>query len=279
MIRPDRSQLAQLTPFERVAFEVCDVANRNRLLKDWAHVYLRTFGAGWVHFFTQHVRHVAGLERIPAGQPDRGVVLVSNHRSFFDLYVVSCVLLRERRWVERMYFPVRSSYFYERPDGIVVNGIMSALAMYPPVLRDDGRRGFNQYMVDVLAEQLGEPGTLIGIHPEGTRSKSDDPYTLLPVKSGVGQILHKGRGVALPVFVNGLLNDFPKQLLSNWDGTGEPVVIVFGEPVPLDDLYEREGTPETHQAIADRLKGVLEGLGQEEKALRANLGLPPFPRR
>ncbi len=59
--------------------------------------------------------------------------MVSNHRSFFDLYVVSSVIVK-RGLEQRLMFPVRSQFFYDSPLGLAVNGAMSFFAMYPPVV-------------------------------------------------------------------------------------------------------------------------------------------------
>mgnify|MGYP001480307136 CR=1 FL=1 len=33
-----------------------------------------------------------------------------------------------------------------------------------------------------------QPGTVVGLHPEGTRGKGPDPYTFLPAQPGVGKL-------------------------------------------------------------------------------------------
>lgn len=274
MIRPTEEQLAVLSRFERVAFEICDQVNRRPLVKSACHTYLRTFGASWVYHATRNLVHIDGVENIASLRPERGVLLVVNHRSFFDLYAISSVLLRNSSWVRRMYFPVRSTYFYERVDGVAVNAVMSALAMYPPILRDQNKRGFNQFSVELMAELSREPGTVIGIHPEGTRGKGPDPYQLLPPQLGVGQIVHAARPIVLPVFTLGLSNDFPRQVRGNFDGSGDPITVVFGAPVDLSDFYAQEPRARTFKAIAERLHDELGTLAGREKALRKRRGLP-----
>ena len=86
----------------------------------------------WVRVGSQHLQRISGLEHVRDLAPDRGVFLVANHRSFFDFYVISAVVLRNSDWVKRMYFPVRSTFFYEGVAGMAVNAVMSAMAMYPP---------------------------------------------------------------------------------------------------------------------------------------------------
>jgi len=274
MIRPTSEQLALLEGFEKTAFAWCDAWNRYEPLKRAGHAFLRTFGAGWVHVCTRNILHVYGLDHVTSLHPERGVMIAANHRSFFDLYVITSVLLRKTDWVQRMYFPVRANYWYERPDAILANGIMSAWAMYPPVLRQAEKRAFNQYVVDYLSAVVDRPGTVIGVHPEGTRNKTDDPYTLLPAQPGIGQIIRAARPVVLPVFILGLGNDLPKQVKGNFDGRGEPITVVFGKPLDLQRFYDQPMKLRTYMNVSNHLRDELTKLGNEERAIRAREGFP-----
>jgi 1-acyl-sn-glycerol-3-phosphate acyltransferase len=274
MLRPTPEQLETLSRMEKIAFTVADRANRWPLLKRSGQAYLRTIGRSWVHHCTKNLLHVYGRENLPTTMPERGVVLVSNHRSFFDMYVIAAVLFRSTTWVKDLYFPVRSDYFYDRPDGIVVNGVMSAMAMYPPILRDPKKRRFNQFSMDVLSELGATPGSVIGMHPEGTRNKGDDPYTLLTVRPGTGQLVHDAKPVVIPMFILGLTNDFPKQVKSNFDGTGDPITLVIGAPMDLSAHHASPGNLKTYTKISRAVGAAITALGQQERAIRAREGFP-----
>ncbi len=229
-------------------------------------------GSTWIHHFTKHLRHVHGLERLPAFDPGRSFILVSNHRSFFDLYVVTGDLVR-RGLPHRIVFPVRSTFFYDSPAGLFVNGVMSFFAMYPPIFRDKHQQPLNVASLDELTWLLRRGGTFAGLHPEGTRKKDDDPYTFLPAQPGVGRVIHAAQVPVIPVFINGLINDLRRQVTSNFDGTGTPVLVVFGEPIDFSDLYARKGSVRVYKEAADRTMRTIGELGQEEKRLRSELGL------
>jgi 1-acyl-sn-glycerol-3-phosphate acyltransferase len=233
----------------------------------------RVIGARWIDFFTRNLRHVYGLDRLPPLDADKSFLCVSNHRSFFDLYVVSAVLVR-RGLPHRLLFPVRSHFFYDTPLGFFVNGVMSFFAMYPPVFRDPKRAALNLAGVDEIVWMLRRGGAWVGIHPEGTRKKDDDPYTLLPAQTGVGRIIHKARVPVIPVFVNGLSNDLPAQLAGNVTKKGPPIVVVFGRPVDFGTLLDESASPRTYRRIAERTLEVVGELGQEERLIRAT-----FPSR
>ncbi|HVR20294.1 MAG TPA: lysophospholipid acyltransferase family protein [Polyangiaceae bacterium] len=230
----------------------------------------RIIGSTWIHHFTKHLRFVFGMERLPPFEKHQSYVLVSNHRSFFDLYVVTGHLVR-LGLKHRILFPVRASFFYDSPLGLFVNGVMSFFAMYPPIFRERKKAFLNPASIEELGWLLRRGGMLAGIHPEGTRNLGDDPYSFLPAQRGVGKIIHAARVPVIPVFVNGLINDLPRQIGSNFDGTGRKIVVVFGAPVDFGELLLAPSTPKVHQAIADRTLEAIATLGSEERKHRAAL--------
>jgi len=228
----------------------------------------RTVGCGWIHHCTKHLRHVHGYERLPPLDPAKSFILVANHRSFFDLYVVFGDLVH-RGLRHRIVFPVRSTFFYDHPLGLFVNGIMSFFAMYPPLFRERKKALMNPLALEELAFLLRRGGMFAGIHPEGTRKKDEDPYTFLPAQRGVGKVIQDSRVPVIPVFINGLINDLPRQVWGNFDRKGRDIFVVFGAPVEFGDLLDQGKSPKVHQAIADRVMQAVADLGQEERALRA----------
>ncbi|HVZ33941.1 MAG TPA: lysophospholipid acyltransferase family protein, partial [Polyangiaceae bacterium] len=230
----------------------------------------RTIGQSWITLATSRLHHVHHIERLDCVRPARSFILVSNHRSFFDLYVVTATLLRSGLR-HRIVFPVRSNFFYDTLPGFFVNGVMSFFAMYPPLFRDKRLAALNALGLDELAHLLRGGHTLVGIHPEGRRNPSDDPYTLLPPQSGIGRLIHRARGTpVIPVFTNGLLpNNLPRQVLSNFDGTGTPIHSVFGAPIDFGTLLEEPPSPRLFARLAARCLEEVAQLGREEKQLRA----------
>ncbi|MEJ7624575.1 MAG: hypothetical protein WKF34_11345, partial [Pyrinomonadaceae bacterium] len=68
----------------------------------------------------------------------------------------------------------------------------------------------------------------------------------------------------IPVFIAGLGNDLPKQILGNWAG-GENVRIWFGEPIDLSEFYTKEDRRRTHKEIADFLMLKIAELGEKDE--------------
>ena len=228
----------------------------------------RNIGARWINGSLTNLRQVHGEERLPELRADQSFLLVSNHRSFFDMYAVTAYLVG-RGLPHRMLFPVRSNFFYDNPLGPLVNGAMSFFAMYPPIFRQPSMAAFNLAGLDEIVRVLRQGGSLVGVHPEGTRKKDDDPYTLLPAQPGIGRLIYHARVPVLPVFVNGLGNSIPKQIAGNVTGKGRPVHIVFGAPVDFGPHLDAPPSPRVYKRLSERALEVISALGQEERELRA----------
>lgn len=229
----------------------------------------RTVGTAWIDVCTKHLRRVHGFERIPPLSPDESFIFVCNHRSFFDLYVITMELFR-RGMTQRIVFPVRAHFFYDSYLGLFVNGVMSFFAMYPPIFREKQKAFVNVASLQELSYLIRRGGVFVGMHPEGTRNTSDDPLAFLPAQPGVGKIIHESRVKVIPVFINGLLpHDLKRQVLSNFDGTGRPIHIVFGAPIDFSNEFAQKSSPKLHRAISERCMEAIAELGREERALRA----------
>lgn len=203
-------------------------------------------------------------------EDEQSVLVVANHRSFFDLYVITARLVRGGLR-KRIVFPVRSDFFYDSWLGLIVNFWMSFLSMYPPLFRDKKKASLNLLALDELAWLLERGGVFAGLHPEGTRKRDDDPYTFLPARPGVGRVIYRARTTVVPVFINGLGNNLLHQVWSNFTGKGQPVLVVYGEPINFDDLLSQPASSQLYRQIAERCMQAVGKAGEEERLLRAQL--------
>src|SRR4051794_24276985 len=97
---------------ERVALSIGHSLNERAPGKAVQTAFHRAFGRVWVRECIKNLLHTDGLEPLRSLAPERGVLLACNHRSFFDLYVVSSLLFEERLpWFQHIVFPVRSTFF------------------------------------------------------------------------------------------------------------------------------------------------------------------------
>ena len=259
-----------LTATERLIHAVARGVNHRPVLKRWSHGFLRTVGASWVHYCSRNLLQVTNLDALAALDPDRGVIIASNHRSYADMYLVSSVLLPRCGWIERMYFPVRSEFIYDRIGGLVVNAVVAGMAMYPPVYRQPARRALNRETVDFVVNELRRPGTVVGMHPEGRRSTTADPYTLLPAQPGIGEIVHRARPVVVPAFIAGVPQELVAGVRANFGRGGAPpaITIAFGEPRTLAEYADAPPGAKTALRIAEAIRADIERLGARDRELR-----------
>jgi 1-acyl-sn-glycerol-3-phosphate acyltransferase len=258
---------SSLSRLERAQIRFVRASLRPGALDRGIRVLQRTVGQWWINTVTAKLRHVHGWERLPAWDPNGSIICVANHRSFFDLYMTTAVLVAHGL-PHRILFPVRSTFFYDHPLGPFVNGAMSFFAMYPPIFRDRKRAALNLASLDEVASLLKRGGFFVGLHPEGTRKKDDDPYSFLPAQSGVGRVIRKAGVPVIPVFVNGLGNDLVQQVRGGLTGTGRPVHSVFGAPIDFGGLARAPTSPRTYRQVAEKCLDAIGRLGQEEKSLR-----------
>lgn len=270
-LEPTHEELAVLSVFERFAFRFVRRMNRGRWKRFWTFCQ-RTLGAGWIHLSTYNIMNVYGLENIEAASHDRPIVLVANHRSFFDMYAVSTVLFRRTKWQKQLFFPVRGRFFYQSPLGIFVNLIMGWFSMYPAFFATGEnpipeKRVFDKFSFKVLAELAREgAGNVIGFHPEGTRNKSDDPYSFLRAQPGVGKLIIDARPQVIPVFIAGLCNSLPRQIARNWNRE-EVIRIHFGPQLDLTEEVKKPDRLRTHKEIADLVLNKIGELAERDRAM------------
>jgi 1-acyl-sn-glycerol-3-phosphate acyltransferase len=264
---PSPTEIAVLDATERIGFRITDRMNRGLWKSFWTFCQ-RHIGSLWIYIATYNLMNVYGLENFEATDPEMPVLLVANHRSFFDMYTVSSVLFRRTRRPITLFFPVRGRFFYDSPVGWFVNFIMGWWAMYPPFFREEKearKREFDKYSMRRLVQlcRTGK-GHVIGFHPEGKRNLIEDPHYLLPAQPGVGKVIYESRPQVVPVFIAGLGNDLPKQIIGNWRG-GEPVRICFGKLIDLSRFYAQPDRLRTHKQIADHLMEKIAEIAETDR--------------
>ena len=266
-LAPTAEEISVLSSTEKIGFHLTDKMNRGAWKNFWTFCQ-RHIGSLWIYLATYNLMNVFGLENFEKTSSAKPVVLIANHRSFFDLYTVSSVLFRRTKRPIKLFFPVRAKFFYSSPLGWLVNLVMGWWAMYPPFFREDKeikKREFDKFslrrLIDICTE--GE-ANVIGFHPEGKRNLSENPYEFLPAQPGIGKIIMASRPQVVPIFIAGLGNDLPKQILGNWRG-GEKVRIHFGQPIELSEFYKKRDSLRTHKEIADFLMSKIGELAEEDK--------------
>jgi len=269
-LQPTPEELAALSKFELFAFRLTRRMNGGRWKRFWTFCQ-RVFGAVWIQLSTYNLVRVYGLENVEAAQRERPLLLVANHRSFFDMYVVSAVLFRQTSWQKALFFPVRGRFFYDSVAGLLVNFVMGWWSMFPPFFAGGDnpkleKREFDKFSMRLLTElcRVGA-GNVIGFHPEGRRNKKEDPYSYLRPQPGIGKLIREARPQVIPVFIAGLGNDLTRQVLGNWRG-GEAVRVRFGPVIDFSEFYDRRDSVRTYKEIADFAMSKIAELGEQDRA-------------
>ena len=270
-IEPTAEELAVLSRFERFAFRVTHRMNRGAWKRFWTWCQ-SVFGAGWIQLGTNNLMRVYGLENIEAVDHQRPILLVANHRSFFDFFTVSSVLFYRTRFRKQLFFPVRGRFYYQSLAGMFVNLVMGWWSMYPPFFASGEKpliekRAFDKYSMRRLAQLCSEgAGNMIGFHPEGTRNKSADPYSYLRAQPGVGKLIKDSNPQVVPIFIAGLGNKLAKQVLGNWFG-GEPIRIHFGKQLDLSEYIAKKDHVRTYKEIGEFVMSKIAELGDADRQL------------
>jgi 1-acyl-sn-glycerol-3-phosphate acyltransferase len=264
-----------LTRMERIALRFAELTNDDPRGKWLQTRFLRGVSYVWVRAAIANRVLSDGLEDLMELRPDTGVMLVSNHRSFFDQYIMllSCYM-GPVPWARHLFFPVRSNFFYDQPLGLFVNAAVAGGAMYPPIYRQAERRVLNDAALDKMVAILHQPGNVLGMHPEGTRGKHDDPYKLLPAQPGVGKLALVAQPVVVPVFNLGLGNNIVEDIRQNFSKDARrrhAVITVFGAPIDYRDLSAEKPRPALYKKTADRFMAEIKKLAEREKQLRADI--------
>ncbi|MEP6636754.1 MAG: hypothetical protein ABJB97_08500, partial [Acidobacteriota bacterium] len=122
-------------------------------------------------------------------------------------------------------------------------------------------------------------GNVIGFHPEGMRNKGEDPYSFLPAQPGVGKLIKDAAPQVIPVFIAGLGNDLPRQVLGNWTG-GEKIRIHFGPQIDFSSFLAQKDHMRTYKEIGDEVMKKISALGEQDRALQASgVRFTPEPER
>jgi len=176
---------------------------------------------------------VRGLENLPAQGP---VILVANHLTNFDVFPIQFVL-------PRLIFYMAKAELHENK---LMDAILRRLGSFPVY------RGEHDDWAIHHALQVLEQGQMLGMFPEGKRSKGKG---LRAAKSGVARLAITANCPVIPLAVNGtqrLFKRFPRRNL---------VTIHIGALIyPDEDVSPLEFTDQVMFALAAMLPLELRGV-------------------
>jgi 1-acyl-sn-glycerol-3-phosphate acyltransferase len=237
------------------------------LLKRWMGLWQYTVGSIFIRSVTARRTAVYGMDHIRQASLERPILLVANHRSYFDMFVVSSEVYRHTGVRRNLYFPIMGNPYYSKPFGLVANATAGFWTMFPPLFAAASHREVDRHSLETLTLLLSEGSrTMVGIHPEGGRNLDPDPYTLRRVQPGTGRIIHAARPHVIPVFIVGLENSLWDQIAANWR-TSQPIRIHFGAPVDIEPFMALPPKGSTYKTITDHVMDRVRDLMEDDRRL------------
>jgi 1-acyl-sn-glycerol-3-phosphate acyltransferase len=135
---------------------------------------------------------------------NRSLVIVANHCSHLDtLCLLAALPLRK---LHRAFPVAASDYFFQRVPRIWAAAVLVNAMPF-------GRHSRTRRSLTICSELLANPGTILIIFPEGTRSTTG---AINEFKSGIGALV-AGKDVAVvPCFIDGAFRAWPKGRRIPW---------------------------------------------------------------
>jgi len=202
-----------------------------------------TFSANVIGLYASTINRflVKGDENIPC---EGGVLLACNHISAYDTVFIPWAVVK-RHPMQMIWAPAKEELFRKRFQG----WLYSSWGAFPVRRGRDVRAG--KVISDLLRDQK------VMLFPEGTRNRDG---VLGKGNRGVGKLIFDSRPTVIPTALVGLNRwKFP--------GAGQQAAVVFGSPLDLSDLFDREDCKETHVLIVERVMGEIASLLRNEGAL------------
>ena len=176
-----------------------------RLVYGGTHVLARL--AGIIGFRLR----VSGREHVPR---EGGVLVCSNHQSYFDPVLVGLACDRPMNYL------ARKSLFKFAPFRWLIE-LYDAI----PIDRD----GFSMQGIKETLKRL-KRDEMVLIFPEGTRTETGQ---MSPLKPGFSAVARRGKSALLPVGIDGAYDSWPRgQKLPGLS----PIHIVIGEPITAEQI-------------------------------------------
>jgi len=203
----------------------------------------------WVLFFVLNRTSVRGQEHV--GE-ERNTLLLSNHQSMLDSFLVGIVAYYPKSWLKPRLIPwnpAAAENFYRTP-------ILAWLAdNWKCIWVREGRRDLHALhrMIEAL------PAGTMTLFPEGTRTRDGSVGS---GRAGPGLLILATKPRAIPVAIDGMNAVLP--IGRYLPRIGKRITVVFGPPVDYSDLLSLPRTRETAQVVIDRVMQAIRS--QQERA-------------
>ena len=206
----------------------------------------------WLRLY--HRLTIVGRENLPL---DRSFVMVANHASHLDTLCLLAALPMTRL---HQAFPAAARDFF------FVNGLRTLLATVVANALPFDRRLDPGHSLDVCAHLLANPGNILIVFPEGTRSATG---ALGEFKPGVGLLVAGQEIPVVPCYLDGAFTAWPK---GEWIPRPRSVRLVIGTPATF---AERPATKVSARQICRELHDRVLALRHPTPPSQLNLATAP----
>jgi 1-acyl-sn-glycerol-3-phosphate acyltransferase len=211
----------------------------------------------WVFFFVLNRTTVIGRRHV--GE-ERNTLLLSNHQSMLDSFLVGLVAFYPQSWLKPHLIPwnpAAAENFYKNP-------ILAWLAdNWKCIWVREGRHDLHALhrMIEVL------PGGVMTVFPEGTRSRDG---SVGPGRPGAGLLILATRPRAIPVAIDGMEDVLP--IGRHVPRLFKRIFVSCGPPVDYAEFLAMPRTRETAQAVIDHVMAAIQAQHAELRRPRTQGG-------
>jgi 1-acyl-sn-glycerol-3-phosphate acyltransferase len=191
--------------------------------------------------------NVIGARKVPR---NGAVIVASNHASLLDPMLMGCVVPRRLT-------------FLAKEELILFRAPISRWWMKTVGCKKVRRGTGDLAPFRITSRALKEGGAII-IFPEGTRTRTGN---MQRGKPGLGKMLAMTQATVVPVWVGGTYKLFPPGKKLPRLGKAR---VVFGDPIPWQELADEADNKEGYQEITDRVMKEIFALS-EKYALKSTL--------
>jgi 1-acyl-sn-glycerol-3-phosphate acyltransferase len=204
----------------------------------------------WVFFFVLNRTKVVGRSNVG---DDRNTLLLSNHQSMIDSFLVGLAVYYPRSWFKPYLMPWNPAAlenFYRTPILTWLAENWKCIPVRP------GRRDMRALhrMTEVL------PDSVMLVFPEGTRTRDG---SVADGRPGAGLIALATRARVIPVAILGMDRVLPIGKVI--PRIGKRIYVSYGKPIDYSDLHDKKRTKETARIVVDR---AIESIREQQSELR-----------
>lgn len=176
-------------------------------------------------FYPLYRIKVIGKENFPK---EGGVLLCSNHIDNLDPPVVGITAPRPVRFMAK-------EELFQMP---ILKGLLPRLHAFPV------KRGMSDRQAMRTALKILKDGEVVGLFPEGTRSKTGELQKGL---AGAGFFALRGDAVVMPCAIIGSYKPFRR------------LKVIYGQPIDMTPYRERKASPEeVTEVIMEEIRKLIE---------------------